>query len=139
MDEELLVTVNCPVVAPRIAGINSTFNVAVCPGFKVTGKLIPEIVNPLPLTVSALTVTGADPEEVRTIDCDAAFFNATLPKDTLCALMVKIGPEPPPPLDPETGFSVMYREKQKLLLWVLAPNGLARETPDNGAFAQMPW
>jgi hypothetical protein len=137
--EESLVIVNCPVVGPTIAGINSTFNVAVCPGFKVTGKFIPEIVNPLPLTVSALIFTGVDPEEVKTIDCVTEPFTATLPKDTLCALMVKIGPEVPPLwLDPETGFSVIYREKQ-VLPWVFAGNGFARETPDNGAFAQMPW
>jgi hypothetical protein len=101
--EESLVTVNCPVVGPTIAGRNSTINVAVCPGFKVTGELIPEIVNPLPLTVRALTFTGVDPEEVKTIDCAAEPFTATLPKDTLCALMVKTGPEVPPLwLDPET-------------------------------------
>jgi hypothetical protein len=91
--KELLVTVNCPVVEPTIAGINSTFNVAVCPGFKVTGKLRPEIVKPLPLSVTASIVTGVDPEEVKTIDCVAELFTARAPKDTLCALMVKLGPE----------------------------------------------
>ena len=107
---ESLVIVNCPVVRPTIVGINSTYSVAVCPGFKVSGKLIPEIVNPEPLSVGALTFTAVDPEEVKTIDCVDEPFTATLPKDTLCALIVRMGPEAALWLDPEAVFRVIYME-----------------------------
>lgn len=66
--EELLVTASDPLAAPVVVGSKVTVNVTLCPGFKVTGKLAPETLNPGPVTVAALIVTDAVPEEVRLTD-----------------------------------------------------------------------
>lgn len=52
-------------------------------GFKVSGKLAPETVNPVPATLAALTVTAAVPVEVRVSVWLAAVFTFTLPNDRL--------------------------------------------------------
>jgi len=52
---------------------------------------MPETENPVPLTVAALTVTGAVPVEVRVIDWVAGEFRLTLPKAMLVALMERVG------------------------------------------------
>ena len=54
---------------------------------------MPEIVNPAPLSVVASIFTGTKPEDVKTIDCVDGLLSATLPKDTLLALTVRLGPE----------------------------------------------
>ena len=74
-----------------MVGSNCTFRIAVWPGFKVSGKVAPEMEKPVPVTVAALTVTGAVPVEVRVSDRVAGVFNATLPKAMLVALMLKVG------------------------------------------------
>jgi hypothetical protein len=89
--EELLAMDNCPVAAPVTVGSNSTSSVVVWPGARLTGKVAPAIVNPVPVSVAALTVTGAVPVEVRVRDCVAVAFNTTFPNDTLAALMPSAG------------------------------------------------
>ena len=74
-----------------MVGSNCTFRIAVWPGFKVSGKVAPEMEKPVPVTVAALTVTGAVPVEVRVSDRVTGVFNATLPKAMLVALMFKVG------------------------------------------------
>jgi hypothetical protein len=59
-------------------------------GFSVKGKVAPETVNPEPLTLAALTVTGAVPVEDRVIDWVAGEFTRTSPKDMLVALMLSV-------------------------------------------------
>ena len=49
------------------------------------------IVNPAPLIVTELTVTGEFPADVSVNDCVAAVFTVTLPKLKLAALTVNCG------------------------------------------------
>jgi hypothetical protein len=55
-------------------------------GFRVSGKVTPETVNPVPAIVAALTVTAEVPVEDRVRVCVAAAFTLTLPNDRLCEL-----------------------------------------------------
>jgi hypothetical protein len=55
----------------------------------------PDIVNPAPVRVAVLMVTGLEPEEVRTRGCVAGSFNPTLPKAMLLALTLSVGPAAP--------------------------------------------
>jgi hypothetical protein len=64
-------------------------------GFRVTGSTSLEIENPLPASVSALTVTAAVPVEERTSGCVAAEFTGTLPNARLEALRLSAGTEAP--------------------------------------------
>jgi hypothetical protein len=88
--EALLPIAIVPVTAPAVVGSNLTVSVAACPGFSVTGKL-PESPNPVPLSVAALIVSGAVPEEVSVTDWLTVELRATLPKDTLLVLSVSAG------------------------------------------------
>ncbi len=90
---ELLSIVSSPAAGPAFVGRNWTFIVAVCPGFKMAGKIMPEIPNPAPLSVVASIFTGTKPDDVKTIDCVDGLSSVTLPKDTLLALTVRLGPE----------------------------------------------
>jgi hypothetical protein len=89
--EELLVMVNLPEAAPAVVGSNCTVSVAAWLGFSVSGKVAPDIVNPVPVRVAALMVTDAVPEEVRVRDCVAGTFIPTLPNATLVELMLSVG------------------------------------------------
>jgi hypothetical protein len=42
-----------PLTLPVVAGVSVTLNEALCPGAKISGALIPEMLNPVPLTVAA--------------------------------------------------------------------------------------
>jgi len=55
--DELLFSVSVPEDAPAAVGSNCTVSVADWPGDKVSGKLAPEALKPLPLNVAELTVT----------------------------------------------------------------------------------
>jgi uncharacterized lipoprotein YbaY len=57
----------------------------------VTGKADPESVKPLPLSVAALIVTGAVPDEVSVTGSVALEFTVTLPNDSEFALTVSCG------------------------------------------------
>ena len=65
--DELLVIVSCPVKDPAVVGSNCTSRVALCPGFRVRGRVSPEIVKPAPLVVAALIVTAVEPVELNVI------------------------------------------------------------------------
>ena len=71
-------------------GANCTFNVAVWLGFNVSGKLTPEIVNPVPVIVAALMMTGAEPVDFKVRGCDAVVFTSTLPKAMLVAFTLSV-------------------------------------------------
>ena len=74
-----------------MAGSNCTVSVTALPGFNVAGKLAPDRLKPVPVSVAELMVTGAAPVEVRVTDCVAALFSCTFPKATLVALMLSVG------------------------------------------------
>jgi hypothetical protein len=56
----------------------------------VSGKLAPEIVNPLPLTAAELTVTAAVPVEVNVTDCVVGEFRFTFPNAIVVALTLSV-------------------------------------------------
>jgi hypothetical protein len=74
-----------------VDGSNCTFTVTACVGFKVTGKVAPDIVNPVPLNVAELMVTGAVPVEVNVTGRVEAAFTVTLPNGRVVALTVNVG------------------------------------------------
>jgi hypothetical protein len=55
------VTVTVPVNVPAEVGANFTANVVLCPGDRVTGVLIPETLNPVPVAVAAEIVVLVPP------------------------------------------------------------------------------
>ncbi len=57
----------------------------------MSGKLTPETVKPVPVSVAALTVTDAVPVEDRVRDWVAGEFRCTLPKATVVALTLSVG------------------------------------------------
>ena len=83
--------VSWPVAAPVTVGSNTTLSVAVCPEFRVNGKLDPDRVKPVPVTAAPLTVTAPVPVDDKIIDCVVAIFKSTLPKLTLVTLMLSVG------------------------------------------------
>ena len=60
-------------------------------GFKVTGKVAPDIVKPVPVNAAELMVTGAFPLEVSVTGKVVGVFNVTLPNARLAGLMVSVG------------------------------------------------
>ncbi len=91
----LVVRLTVPVTAPAAVGSNSMFNVAVCPGFRVSGKLTPDMLKPVPVTAPALMISGAVPDEVSVTDCVAGVFRPTSPNATLVEFSVKPGTAAP--------------------------------------------
>lgn len=88
--DELLVSVTVPLTAPAAFGAKLTVSVAVLSESSVNGKLTPEIVYPVPLTVPALTVTAAVPDEVNVTDPVPVAPTATVPRLTLVGLSVSV-------------------------------------------------
>jgi hypothetical protein len=56
----------------------------------VIGNVTPDTVKPVPVSATALTVTGDPPVEVRITDCVDAVFRPTLPNATLVAFKVSV-------------------------------------------------
>src|ERR1700721_2056041 len=83
--------VTWPVTNPAVAGSNCALRVTDWAGFKVTGKVAPDMVNPVPLNAAELMVTGAVPVEVKVIGCVDGVFTVTLPNVRLAALIVNCG------------------------------------------------
>jgi hypothetical protein len=76
----LLVTVMLPDPLTADAGAYFAANVADCPGVKVSGTVIPDSENPVPLAVIWEIVTFAVPALVSEIFCEALPPTLTLPK-----------------------------------------------------------
>jgi hypothetical protein len=92
--EELLVKVRAPVTFPVAGGSKLTVSVADCPRLRVSGKLAPDMLKPepVPVSVPALMVSGAAPEEVSVTDSGVAgVCTVTLPKARLLVLMLSCG------------------------------------------------
>lgn len=85
---ELLLIVNWPLAVPVSIGLNCTCRVSDWLGFSVAGRLPPTSENRAPVTVAALTVTGAVPVEVSVSAWSVHVFAVTLPKFKLPALTV---------------------------------------------------
>jgi uncharacterized lipoprotein YbaY len=98
--DELLLTVNCPVAAPAVVGLNFTCSVTDWLGLSVTGKAAPESVKPVPLRAAELIVTGAVPDEVSVNGSVVLEFTATLPKDSEVVLTVSCGVVAATPVPP---------------------------------------
>ena len=90
-DEALSVSVTAPVAAPAAVGSNPTVSVAVCPGFRVTGQLIPDMLKPFPVTEPALMVSAAVPVELSVTVCVDGVFSVTFPKLSTLGLSVSAG------------------------------------------------
>ena len=91
LGEALSVRDRAPVAVPADVGAKLTVRVVAWPGFSVNGELIPDTLKPAPVTVAALMVSGAVPEEVRVTDCVVVVFTVTLPKFRLVVLRVSAG------------------------------------------------
>jgi hypothetical protein len=85
--DALLATVNWPDKGPAVAGSKLTSRVNAKVGFKVTGKVAPDMVKPVPLKVAELIVMGAVPVDMRVTGSVAAVFTVTFPKPKLAVLM----------------------------------------------------
>jgi len=90
-DEELLLIVSCPVVAPVAVGVKFTCRPKDCPGLRVAGSVPPVTANPEPVRAVELITTGAVPVERNVRDCVADVLTVTLPKARLALLTVSCG------------------------------------------------
>lgn len=63
-------------------------------GFNVKGKVTPDMLNPAPVSVGALTVTGRSPVDAKTTNCVAAVFTATEPNAKEVGLTLSMGTSP---------------------------------------------
>ena len=84
-----------PLAAPPEVGAKPTVSVAACPVFRVSGKLTPDILKPVPASVPVLMVSAAVPEEVRVTDWLAVALTFTVPKLRLVALSPSVGAAAP--------------------------------------------
>jgi hypothetical protein len=91
LGEELLVMMICPVTLPAVVGSYFTLIVADWLGFKVSGNAGPDNVNPVPVNVAMLTVTGAVPPDVNSTDCVSSVFSGMFPKLKLVELISRDG------------------------------------------------
>jgi hypothetical protein len=79
----LLTTEMLPVSLPELVGVNVALIVADWPAVKVNGVVTPEIVKPVPVTLTAETVTLAVPLFFSVIACALLLPTFTLPKFSL--------------------------------------------------------
>jgi hypothetical protein len=88
--EELLAIAIWPVAVPEVVGSNWMLSVAVWPGLRVSGNVIPDEVKPAPEIAAEVTLTGPVPVDVNVSDCETVVFRATLPKFALEELIPRI-------------------------------------------------
>ena len=100
-----------------MAGSNCTFSVTDWVGFKVTGKVAPDIVKPVPLSAAELMVTGAVPVEVNVTGSVDAVFTVTLPNARLAALIVNCGLDTAVPVPLRLTTAVLLVDE---LLWIVS-------------------
>lgn len=77
-------------------GVKTTLKVNACPGASVRGRVIPVVLKPLPLDVTAEMVTVAVPVLVSVTLCDALLPTVTFPKDRLVGLTLSLRFRPRP-------------------------------------------
>jgi len=84
----LLVMETLPLALPAVVGENVALKEVLCPGLRVSGAVMPLMVNPVPDALAAEMVTLAVPEFVNVTVCDPLLPTSTLPKLTLAGLGV---------------------------------------------------
>src|SRR2546427_5446850 len=84
----LLVMETLPLALPAVVGENVALKEVLCPGLRVSGAVMPLMVNPVPDALAAEMVTLAVPELVNVTVCDPLLPTSTLPKLTLAGLGV---------------------------------------------------
>lgn len=77
---ELLTSEIEPATAPAVVGAKTALNVAFLPAAIVNGALMPEILNPVPVTLTDEIVRLADPPFDTVIVCELLVPVETLPK-----------------------------------------------------------
>ena len=115
-EAELLENVSVPDAAPVVVGSNCTWIVTAMDGFRVTGNVAPVNVNPVPVMLAPLTVTGAVPDEVRVTGWLTVVPTGSLPKLTLLAFSVNCGVVPVP-----VRLTVLVLPFDELLEMVIVP------------------
>jgi hypothetical protein len=108
---ELLVMVSCPVDVPAATGVKTTVSFTAMVGLRVTGNVRPEIVNPEPVMLALLTVTGALPVDVKVRVWVADDSTAVLPKFRLVALIVRTGFEALVPVPVRDTVAVAFEDE----------------------------
>ena len=83
----------------------------------MTGNVAPDIVNPAPLNVAELIVTGAVPVEVNVTGCVEAVFTVTSPNVRLAALIVNCGLNTAVPVPLRLTTAVLLVDE---LLWMVS-------------------
>lgn len=66
--EALLVTARLPLAAPPVWGANATVKLVLCPAVRVNGRVIPLMLNPVPVAPACVMVTLDPPELVSVSD-----------------------------------------------------------------------
>src|SRR5712691_9546496 len=79
----LLLMETLPLALPAAAGENVAVNEVLCPGLRVSGAVMPLMVNPVPEALAAEIVTLAVPVFFKVIVCELLFPVMTLPKAAL--------------------------------------------------------
>lgn len=92
--EALLPMVKVPVAGMPAAGANCTISVIPSKGFKVTGRVAPDTVKPVPLIIAELILNGAVPVEVSVTGSIASEPSFTVPKLKLFGFTVSCGAMP---------------------------------------------
>ncbi len=92
----LLTTEMLPLAAPAPVGANFAVNDAFCPAAIVIGVVTPDMLNPVPATVTAETVTLPEPPFVNVIVWELLLPMFTLPKLSLAGEAVKLPCVPVP-------------------------------------------
>ena len=121
-----------PVAAPPAVGLNFTWSVTAREGFRVSGKVAPETVKPVPLIVDELMVTAPVPVEVKVTGSVADEPSLTVPKLRLLTLTasVEVVPDVPVPLKGTTSVVCLAA----LLVIVSAPVEAAADFGVNVTF-----
>lgn len=87
----LLVRLTEPVTAPAVLGANTALNVAEPPAAMFNGVVIPVVLKPLPVVVTAVIVTVAVPPLVKLIVWELLVPVTTLPNAALDGVAVSCG------------------------------------------------
>ena len=98
-------------------GSNCTLSVTDWFGFKVTGKVAPDMVKPVPVKSAELMVTGAVPLDVKVTGWVEAVFTVTSPKVRVPALSVSCGLSAVVPVPPRFTTAVPLVDE---LLWIVS-------------------
>jgi hypothetical protein len=101
--EALLVKATLPLKLPADVGTKVTANEVLAPAFRVTGKLKPAKLNPLPEALACEIVRLAPPEFESVMVCELLPFTETLPKLKFAGLAASWPCIPVPVSDTDSG------------------------------------